>query len=166
MKHAILFVLCLSLTLLIGCSGTPQGFPKVVPCTVTVLDGTSPIVDVEVTLQAATPSGGAVFYGQTNETGVCKVGTLFASHYKAGVPEGSYKVVLVKEPFVEETKTREEQGAMSRSELDAYRKQMRAKRDALPRIIPVALTAIAKTPLTIDVSGKMTELTIDVAQYK
>ena len=168
MKHVILFSLCLSLTFLIGCSGgTPQGFPKVVSCTITVLDGTAPIADVEVTLQAAAPLSGAVFYGKTDEAGVCKVGTSFANHYKEGIPEGSYKVILVKEPFVEEIKTKEERGAMSsRAEVDAYRKQMQAKRDALPRIIPVSLTTAAKTPLTVDVSGNTTELTVDVTQYK
>ena len=167
MKHVITFSLCLSLTLLVGCSGgTPAGFPKVVPCTITVLEGTTPIADVEVTLQAAAPSSGTVFFGKTNETGVCNVGTSFASHYKEGVPEGSYKVILVKEPIVEETKTREEQNAMSRPELDAYMNQMQAKRNALPRIIPVPLTTSEKTPLTVDVSGKTTELTVDVTQYK
>jgi len=167
MKHSITLLLCLSLTLLLGCSGgTPQGFPKVVPCTITILDGTTPIADVEVTLQAAAASNGAVFYGKTDDTGLCKVGTSFASHYKEGVPEGNYKVILVKEPLMEDTKTRDEQNAMSRSELDAYRKQMQDKRNALPKIIPVDLTSGTKTPLTLDVSGKTTELTIDVSQHK
>ena len=167
MKHFILFSLCLSLTLLIGCSGgTPQSFPKVVPCTITVVDGTTPIADVEVTLQSVTPSSGMVFFGKTNDAGVCKAGTSFANHYKEGVPEGSYKVILVKEPFVDETKTIEEQNAMARPELEAYRKQMQAKRDALPKIVPMPLTTGEKTPLTVDVSGKTTELTVDVTQYK
>ena len=164
MKHAITFSLCLSLTLLIGCSNTPQGFPKVVPCTITVMDGTTPIADVDVTLQAVIPSSGTVFFGKTNDTGVCKAGTSFASYYKEGVPEGSYKVILVKEPYVEDTKTGKVH--MSRAEIDAHRKEMQAKRDALPRIIPVPLTTAAKTPLTVDVSGKTTELTVDVTQYK
>ena len=167
MKHTITLLLCLSLTVLIGCSGgTPQGFPKVVPCTITVLEGATPIADVEVTLQASTPSSGTVFFGKTDSAGVCKVGTSFASHYKEGVPEGNYKVILLKEPHVEDTKTREEQNAMSRPELDAYKKEMQTKRDALPKIIPVALTTAEKTPLTVDVSGKTTELTVDVTQNK
>ena len=161
-----LFV-CLFVVFIAGCpGGAPKGFPKVVPCTITVLDGTSPIADVEVTLQTATASSGAVYFGKTDASGVCQVGTSFASFYKAGVPEGNYKVVLVKEPAVEDTKTRDERNAMSRTDLDAYRAEMKAKRDALPRIIPTPLTTAAKTPLTIDVQGKTTAMTVDVAEHK
>jgi len=164
-KYSITFLACLPLILQIGCTGgTPKGFPKVVPCDITVLDGTTPIADVEIVLQATAASEGLVFFGKTDGSGVCKVGTSFANHYKEGVPEGSYKIILTKEPFVEDTKTREEQNEMSRTDLDAYKAQMQAKRDALPKIIPDALTT-ANTPLTIAVQGK-TEMEIDVTQHK
>jgi len=167
MKRCITIFACFFLVLAAGCSGgAPKGFPKVVPCSITVLDGTTPIDDVEVTLRAETESNGMIFYGKTNASGVCKVGTSFASFYKEGVPEGNYKVMLVKEPVVEDTKTREEQNAMSRPELDAYRAQMKTKRDALPRIIPVPLTTAARTPLTVNVQGKTTALTVNVAEHK
>jgi hypothetical protein len=130
------------------------------------LDGTTPIADVEVTLQATTDSSGMVFFGKTDTTGICKVGTSFANYHKEGIPEGSYKVILVKEPYVEDTKTRDEQFAMSRPELDAYRAQIKAKRDALPRIIPVSLTTNTKTTLTLSVSGRKAELTVNVADHK
>ena len=166
-KRCITILVCFSLVLVVACSGsTPKGFPKVAPCTITVLDGTTPIDDVEVTLSPETESSGTIFYGKTDTSGVCKVGTSFASHYKSGVPEGTYKVILVKEPFVEHTKTREEQNEMSRPELDAYRAQMKAKRDALPRIIPVPLTTAVKTPLTVSVQGKTTGLTVNVEEHK
>jgi len=166
-RPGLVVAACLSVILFSGCSGgVPKGFPKVIPCQVTVLDGTTPIVDVEVSLYPSTPASGMVFFGKTNASGVCNVGTSFANFYKEGVPEGNYKVVLVKEPLVEDTKTREEQSAMSRPELDAYRTQMQAKRDALPKIIPASLTTAAKTPLTVDVTGKTTALTVDVTQHK
>ena len=165
-RYMPLFV-CLSLVFIAGCTGSaPKGFPKVLPCQVTVLDGTTPIAGVEVTLQATTASSGTVFFGKTDASGVCKVGTSFANYYKEGVPEGNYKVVLVKEPVVEDTKTREEQNAMTRPELDAYRAQMKTKRDALPRIVPTPLTTALKTPLTIDVRGKTTVMTVNVAEHK
>ncbi|MCL2118426.1 MAG: hypothetical protein FWH27_08385 [Planctomycetaceae bacterium] len=166
-KRSLALFACFSLVLFSGCpGGTPKGFPKVIPCKITVLDGTTPIADVEVSLYATSPASGMVFYGKTDASGLCKVGTSFANFFKEGVPEGSYKVVLVKEPFVEDTKTREEQNEMPRPELDAYRKQMQDKRDALPKIIPVALTTNAKTTLTLNVSGKVAELTVNVAEHK
>ena len=67
---------------------------------------------------------------------------------------------------MEDMKTREERNEMTRPEPDAYRKQMKAKRDALPRIIPTSLTTNAKTPLTLDVSGKEAELSVNVAEHK
>ena len=166
-KRSLVLFVCFSLLLFSGCpGGAPKGFPKVIPCKITVLDGTAPIADVEVSLYATTPASGMVFYGKTDASGFCNVGTTFANYYKKGVPEGEYQVVLVKEPHVEDTKTREELGEMSRSELDAYRKQMQDKRDALPKIIPEALTTSAKTPLTLNASGKATELTVNVAEHK
>ena len=162
------FLTCFSVALSVGCSGgAPKGFPQVIPCTVTVLDGTTPIADVEVTLQATSASSGMVFFGKTDASGVCKVGTSYANYFKEGVPAGNYKVILAKEPFVEEMKTREEQEAMTtKAEVDAYRKQMQAKRDALPRVIPVSLTTNGTTPLTLDVSGKRAELTVNVGEHK
>ena len=165
-KRGLILLVCLSLLLFPGCSKEPKGFPKVIPCTVTVLDGTTPITGVEVSLYSSTPTNGMIFYGKTDTSGVCKVGTAFASFYKEGVPEGNYKVVLVKEPFVEDTKTPEEQSVMSRQEADAYQKQMQDKRDALPRIIPVPLTTNAKTTLSLDVSGKGTKLSVNLAEHK
>ncbi|MCL2622361.1 MAG: hypothetical protein FWD31_01740 [Planctomycetaceae bacterium] len=166
-RHSLVVLVCLAVFLFSGCSGgTPKGFPKVVSCQVAVVDGTTPIADVEVSLYPSAPTSGMVFFGKTDALGVCKVGTSFANYYKEGVPEGNYKVVLVKEPRVEDTKTREEQNAMSRPELDAYRKQMQDKRDALPRIIPVSLTTSANTTLTLDVSGKDTQLDVNVAEHK
>ena len=55
---------------------------------------------------------------------------------------------------------------MSKTELDAYRKQMQDKRSALPKIIPASLTTNAKTPLTLEVSAKGAELTVNVAEHK
>lgn len=165
-RYMPLFV-CLFLVFIAGCTGgAPKDFPKVVPCQVTVLDDTNPIADVEVSLYASNPISGCSFFGKTDDSGVCKVGTSFANYYKKGVPEGNYKVVLIKEPFVEDTKSREEQNAMARPELDAYRAQMKAKKDALPRIIPAPLTTAATTPLTINVQGKTTAMTINLPEHK
>ena len=165
-KRGLVILACLSFVIFSGCSRTPKGFPKVFPCRITVVDGTTPIADVEVSLLATTPSDGMVFFGKTDVSGVCKVGTTHVNCHKKGVPEGSYKVVLVKEPFVEDTKTREEQNAMSRDELDAYRKQMQDKRNVLPRIIPDLMTSNEKTPLTLDVNGKGVEMTVNVAEHQ
>jgi len=160
-------IACLTVSLISGCSGgAPTGFPKVIPCQITVLEGTTPIADVEVMLHLSTPMAGTIFFGKTNASGVSEMGTSFANYHKSGVPEGSYKVVLFKEPDVENTKTQEERSAMSRPAMETYRKQMQKKRDALPRIIPVPLTKSATTPLTLDVSGRRATLTVNVAEFK
>ena len=44
---AVAAILC-SLVATLGCSGKPSGFPKVSPCTITVLDGSTPIEGVEI----------------------------------------------------------------------------------------------------------------------
>jgi len=161
-----IFISLIGLMLLCGCSDSPKGFPKVVSCQITVTRGSTPIDEVDVTLEPTTPVSSILFFGKTDSQGVCNVATTFANHSKNGVPEGIYKVILVKEPPVEETKTQEELGKMSRSEIDAYRAQIKKKRDALPRIIPTVLTQSSSTPLKIDVTSSGATLAVNLDEYK
>ncbi|MDR1959753.1 MAG: hypothetical protein LBQ54_12045 [Planctomycetaceae bacterium] len=149
-----------------GCSDSPKGFPKVVPCQIIVLRGTTPVADVEVSLKPVTPVDSIVFFGKTDSTGVCQVRTTYASYSKPGVPEGTYKVILVKEPFVEHTKTEEERHAMTQPQLNEYTKQMKNRQAALPKMIPPKLTKTDTTPLKIDVAGKQTGLSVNLEEYK
>ncbi|MDR0521071.1 MAG: hypothetical protein LBH00_04355, partial [Planctomycetaceae bacterium] len=74
--------------LLSGCGEkVPTGFPKLVPCTVTVSDGGKPVADCFVVLHNETAAGFSTA-AVTDENGRAELKTSGGNFTKTGVPLG------------------------------------------------------------------------------
>ena len=154
-----------SLVMLGGCSGKPSGFPKVTPCTITVVDGSTPIEGVEVALIPDTPISGVIAGGTTDAQGVCVVNTTFANFSAPGAPEGSFTVTLRKDPIPTKPElTVEQMTDMDRGEIDKYNKERNDEIKSMPQIIPPALTSMQTSKIKLATPND-SALTVDVSQY-
>jgi hypothetical protein len=151
----------------VGCDHPPSGFPNVVPATVEIVDNSVPIENVNVVLTPTTPVDNIVCGGKSDIAGRVKLFTSWTSYRKSGIPKGEYRITLMEEISIPQTKTMEEYKAMSESEQLVYDKERTKQMLAVPRKIPVELSDIVKTPLiwTIDQKNKVS-LRIDVAEYR
>lgn len=158
-----LFILFLAF-LSIGCSDRPEGFPAIVPCSITVTQGENPVEGVAVTFVPNQVMPSIIISGETDARGTCVPVTRFAGHLEKGVPPGEYAVVLEKEPKVEGPSP-EERANMTYDQAMAASKKMEAARAAMPRIIPIEYTDKEKTPVKMSVSeGKDNNITVDIAK--
>lgn len=77
----------------VGCAKkTPDGMPKLYPCSVTLTQGNAPLADATVTL--ANDSIEWAVSGTTDEKGVA---VIYTHGTYAGAPEGDYVVVVQKQ---------------------------------------------------------------------
>lgn len=158
-------LVALSLTVVVGCSGKPSGFPKTSSCEIVVVDGGAPIEGVEVSLIPESPIGGVIVGGKTDASGKCVVQTTFANFTAPGAPEASFVVTLRKDPVPTMPElTIEQMGEMSRDEIDKYNAEREAEIRSMAQIVPIALTTKDASPLKIAVPGDKTT-TVDVAEY-
>ena len=161
---AVAAILC-SLVATFGCSGKPSGFPKVSPCTITVMDGSTPIEGVEIALIPDTPISGVIAGGTTDATGVCVVNTTYANFQAPGAPEGSFTVTLRKDPIPTKPElTAEDMSNMERSEVDKYNKERQNEINSMPKIIPPSLTSMQTSKVKVTIPSD-SAITVDVTQY-
>lgn len=162
-------ILCFSSVLIavaIGCGpAKPGNFPKLVSCTVKVVDGAAPVDQVAVLL---TPTGSCAFStsGATNISGTAVIYTAQGTYVQKGASPGEYTVSLTKPPLLTDVKSPEEIDQMSMIEQEKYYQELAAKQAKLPRIIPDKLTDPATSPLTLTVSDSGGELTVDLTRWK
>ena len=135
---------------LFGCSNAPEGFPKVVLCTVTVTDNGQPVSNASVIINTVPPTSGLVVSGETDEQGRTTIFTIFNGHSAPGAPVGSLVMTIFREPHVPDWKTEEELLQMDFNASMAYTMEKDARRARLPRIVSAALTNPNTSPLTIE----------------
>lgn len=168
MKHlycALCFVSCV--LLLAGCSKKPDGFPAIYPCSVTVVNGTTPIEGATVLFHYENNSNAIVTVtGQTDSSGVAKMRSIQASYDAPGAPAGKCKVIVKKIPFLPDTKTDEEKRAMTINEAEAYKQSRVDEAAKLPREVPAILESSTNTPISQEISAPKSEFTINVADYQ
>ncbi len=161
---AVAAILC-SLVATLGCSGKPGGFPKVSPCTITVMDGSTPIEGVEIALIPDTPISGVIAGGTTDATGVCVVNTTYANFQAPGAPAGSFTVTLRKDPIPSKPElTAEDMSNRERSEVDKYNKARQDEINSMPKIIPPSLTSMQTSKVKLSIPND-SAITVDVTQY-
>ena len=152
-----------------GCSKAPDGFPKVVPCTVTVTDNGQPVSAASVVVDTVPATPSLSVAAQTNDQGKAEIVTFFGNHSAPGVPVGKLVLTIFKEPEVPDTRTPAEIAQMDTdaNKAMAYMAEMEAKRAKLPRIVPVELTDPRTSPLTMDaVSGKPVDWQVKLEEYR
>ena len=141
----------------IGCGAKgprPDGFPALVPVTVTVNQEGQPLADAQVSL---VPSDGAKnwFSGGTTDSGGNVTVTTYGAH--SGAPVGKYKVVVSKEVH---------------EGLEEYQAAMAREDEAAARRIDVKVFACveapyreaATTPLEIEVVKGTKNYSVDVGK--
>ena len=162
LSTAVAVALCLGV--FVGCSGKPQGFPRVKPCEITVTNGGEPVEGVDVALIPETPISGVIVGGMTDASGKCVVHTTFANYKAPGSPEGEFTVVLRKDPTPSTPElTIDQLTEMSRSEIDEYNDARRAEIDAMPKIIPPDMTSMQTSPIKVNVPSDAKKA-VDLAQ--
>lgn len=162
----VLVLFLASVPLLVGCDGAarPDNFPRLVSCSITVLNNGNPEAGVNVFLApggAASAGSG----GNTDANGKAVIHTSQGTYSRKGAPIGDYTIVLNKTPLVPGAKSPEEFSKMDVDELEAYSREIAAKERALPKIIPEALTNSSTSPIKFTVDKAGAGLTIDIAGY-
>ena len=157
------------LAVFVGCGPKPPAdFPKTYPCSIVVMKSGAPVEQATVILSAegAGFPGGLVCTGMTDGRGKAGIKTSYASFVRDGAPKADYKVLIIKDPKPPETKTREEQMVMKKTERDAYEANRAKARDSMPLIVPLLLTKAKTTPIELTVSEGSNTLTVNVDDYK
>ncbi|MDR3111166.1 MAG: carboxypeptidase-like regulatory domain-containing protein [Planctomycetaceae bacterium] len=161
-QFIIILSLCIFCT---GCgSKVPTGFPKTVPCGITVTDDGKPLEGVFVMLHNAGTSNYSCV-AVTDANGRAEMQTSQGSYTQKGVPLGNAVVTLAKLPVVDDWKTTEELAAMPMAEQMKYSAEKNAKSAKLPLIIPTKLTEQSTSPLSKEITAA-TDWKIDVAEYR
>ncbi|MDO5552220.1 MAG: carboxypeptidase-like regulatory domain-containing protein [Planctomycetia bacterium] len=158
--------------LMAGCQNkeTPDGFPTLVPCSISVTKSGAPMEGVSVSLVAAHSGRALSMVGQTDATGKAKLVTTQGSYMANGVPQGNYKVVVRKNiPLGLKNKTSDEMAAMTLQERQAFAKEEKVARDRnhaeMVKLVPLILWEPSSTPLTFDVPASGGSLSIELADY-
>jgi hypothetical protein len=153
--------------LLNGCnSNIPDGFPAVVPCTVTITDGGKPLADVFVVIETIPPTANISSAAKTDAQGRAVMQTSQGIFSKEGIPVGKIVMTLVKTPVVEDWKSPEELSKMTMEEAMDYSNEKSIRSAKLPPIIPKILTASRTSPLTKDaITNTPINWNVNIAEF-
>lgn len=165
-RFVLLFGSLIVLISAVSCSNSPKDYPKVYPCTITVTKEGTPISGCELTLIPSTGGSQLAIGAVTDSKGVASFQTALGKYAQTGVPDGTWKVLVKKPLIIEDTKSKEELAAMTKSQRDKYLYDLKIKANKNPQIVPYLLGSSATTPIEIQMAGQKTDLTIDVAEYK
>jgi len=161
-------VFFVALSLLIGCNRgpvKPAGSPPIFPCTVTVVNGGTPIQGAVISfIYAEHPT--AATTGFTDARGIAEMRSVFGSFVGAGAPLGKAKVTVTKQPVVHDTTTQEARDNMSESEARAHGEQMARALAAAPREVPESLGNPATSTIEFEIQNSGNDFTIDVSQFR
>ena len=175
MKYFVSILIVAVILSIAGCGDArPDGFPaKLRTCRVLVLDGDEPMENVSVSFLPENERQKYTMVAMTDAKGVANMRTTLGGYYGKGVPEGTYKVLVIgsEDPELEHTLTMDERMELSPDALDAYERARQRRINALP--IGEVPTAIAKelsntntTPITWTVDRNKAEFTVNVADFK
>ncbi|GHT36230.1 hypothetical protein FACS189427_07450 [Planctomycetales bacterium] len=163
------FALVVSITCICGCGGVPapDELKNLVPVSVTVTDGGTPLDDVAVTLSPKTGGGAWASCGITDAKGVAVIQTTRASYTGKGAPAGDYKIMLIKgikfPADLQPQETDQDLAPQAAAAKEAKRNDFLKKN----RIIPEAFENAAKSPVDLTAAPKTgATLTVDISQYK
>lgn len=153
------------LTLAAGCGNRPEGFPALVPATVEVVDGSTPLANVDVVLSPTSPINSIVCSGRTEPSGKAPIFTSLGGYRQPGAPAGEFRLTLVEQLTVP-TKSASEIAAMSFDQQKAYDEERAKQLLAIPRKVPAILSDPEATPLKWSLSASNAVLKINVADHQ
>ena len=151
-----MFLVLLGLTLFFGCShgGVPKDFPPLHPCVITVIQDGAPLEGASVSLKPLQSSAMSAS-GITDAEGIAVMKVQAAYD---GVPEGNYKVLIVKQtrernPAVKDADSREEVSA-----------EFRDREYIVTDFVHPKFGNAAQTPLEIQIQSGKNEHTFEVTK--
>jgi hypothetical protein len=162
MKNYILIFVFSGLFLGIAGCGKPANMPKLVPCQITVTDGGTPVAGARVSMADESSNESWAINGITDSSGVAKMSTTYINYTASGVPLGTFKVAVDKDP--PNLPPQNVTDGMTEQQADAAMKKWEEEVDKL-RIIPKNLIFVSTTPITLEVKEKCNS-EIDIADYK
>jgi len=161
------YLFVLIVLVICGCSTKPSDVPELFPCQVVVMNGTTPIADVDVILGLTSESLMCSMSGKTNSSGVAVIRTNRLNWQGNGAPAGEYIVTVSKIPKLAEGLSLAERQALDPMEQERYNAEQARKHDELPREIPVELSEFGISPYRMTVSkGRDNKLEIDISTFK
>lgn len=162
----ILFLTILSVfSFSVGCDKRPEGFPKLVPCDLTVTKGGEPLAGAVLILSPISGGGEWISSAKTDTSGKAVLKTSMKDYVQTGVPEGDYRVVVSKRVDVEYEMSPEEASRLSPSELTGLQ-QRYEKRMEEARIVPAVFESAMLSPAQITVSSSNSQYQFDLNDYK
>lgn len=146
-----------------GCiESLPNGVTKVVPATVRVTVGGSPLDKADLQLVGEGELRGVSVSGQTDAQGVAVLKSVKGDWIKQGAPVGKYRVAVRKVMPVEGEKSDAEINAMSQEECMEYYKKINAAREKVKLPFPESCTSSKTTPLTLEIKDDSLELVLNL----
>jgi hypothetical protein len=162
MKNYILILVFSGLVLGIAGCGKPAKMPKLFPCQITVTDGGTPVADARISMADESSSESWAINGITNSSGVAKMSTTYTNYTASGVPQGTFRVAVNKDP--PNLPPQNVTDGMNEQQADTVMKKWEEEVDKL-RIIPKNLIFVSTTPVIVEVKEKC-NLEINIADYK
>ena len=168
----ILSLLSLSAFLLTccGCGGggnVPAELRNLVPASVTVMNGTQPMMDVQVILLAKAGQGAYACTGITGNDGVATIQSSRGSYTGNGVPEGTYSVVLSKSIDVPDDLVAQESDQNLPPAAQAEKSRKLDEFLNKNRVVPVVLSSAGTSPIELVIAkGQDATVSIDVAKHR
>jgi hypothetical protein len=151
----------------VGCSNAPNGFPDLVPCTVTLTDNGVPVEGVFVQIETVPQTNSLSVVAKTDAQGNAVMKTQLGTFAQSGIPVGKLVMVLTKVAEIPDFKSAEEREKMTYDQAMAYGAEMQTRRAKAPPIIPPPLTESQHSPLTMDVvSGKAIQWNVALEDYR
>lgn len=151
-----------------GCgSGIPDELRNLVPVTITVTNGSTPIPGILVRLSAKGGQGAYAVNAVTNESGTAEIQSSRSSFSGKGAPAGTYAVVLVENVSLpaelEPLETDQDLPPAQQAAKERKREIFLRKNQTLPPV----LTASGTSPLELVVAqGQDATLAVDVAVHR
>lgn len=160
--------LCLFSVLLIsGCEKVPDGFPRTIPCTVTITDEGKPVDGVFIQIDTVPPTSSLSITAKADANGQAMMQTYLGAYGRSGVPTGNLVLSLQKEPVAEHFKSDEERAKMTYDEGMKYGKELKARSDKLPKIVPEALMNSKTSPLKMEAkAGSSIQWNVKLEEYR
>jgi hypothetical protein len=169
MKNLLVTLYFISLVM-IGCSHQhkPSDFPNLYSYTFTVLFQGQPVEKAQVMFLPEQSGQGWAVGGKTNNRGIAEIYTHQGSYMKSGIPAGTFKVTIFKDPEELEqlAKSKEEMDKMTPEEDAQYNARINEVLKTAKTIVPAILSNRAKTPLKIIVSETENTFTVNLEQYQ
>jgi hypothetical protein len=147
-----------------GCgTNVPDDLRNLVPVTITVTDGSQPVLGIQVTLISRSGSNLFACNGITDASGVAMIQSSRSTFVGKGAPAGTYTVVLLQHfDLPPELESLESDSAAVQRDKERKREEFYRQN----RVVPEPLASTATSPVELVVEKPRTAIEIDISKYR